>query len=91
MHKLYFDTGVKAHNMYRKLMEHEEFFDGSLKNVFYVEKIPENGIFKYIIPAEKLESVQKQNPRTHFEKIVDGCFKGKYAAFIIIERGGKNE
>jgi len=85
MEKLYFNTGVKPWNS-APLKEHEEYINGQKHIAFYVEDIPQNGIFDFACPKETYKEVKKDHPCHESRKILDGGLCSDYAFFRIYNK-----
>lgn len=81
MQKLTFNTGVKPWNIHRQLGEHEEMINGEMHIAFYVEDIPQGGVFEF---AGQSESITKHKYH-EVRKIIAGGLNSEYAFFKVIK------
>ena len=79
MEKLLFNTGVKPWNS-APLTEHEEYINNEKHIAFYVEDIPDNGIFQFACDDI---SEYENNPYYAIRKIIAGGMLSNYAVFLI--------
>ncbi len=79
MEKLLFNTGVKPHNS-GALTEHEEFINNEKHIAFYVDDIPENGIFQ--LACDNISEYENK-PYYATRKIIAGGLLSEYAVFLI--------